>query len=132
MKVTKRSDRLRANGASAVFVTFDPPDVLARSMLADVDCPWPVLVDRPRVTYEAWGLGRTSLAGIWLDPSIYRQYGRLLYRGERIRAKGRDTRQLGGDFVIDGQGRVRYSRPQRRDDRPPVGELVDVVEEAST
>lgn len=127
MKVVRRTDRLRAHGVLAVFVTFDDPDDVRRMMLDGIDSPWPVLHDPELHAYRAWGLRRASFADIWLDPNMYRQYGQLLRGGERIRGFGRDRRQLGGDFVVDQQGNVVYSRPQRRDDRPPVGSLVDVV-----
>ena len=52
-------------------------------------------------------------------------------RGERLRPLGRDTLQLGGDFVVNPDGIVTYARPQRRDDRPPVSVLVDELRAAS-
>jgi hypothetical protein len=51
--------------------------------------------------------------------------------GERLRRLGRDPLQLGGDFVVDPQGRIAYARPQRRDDRPAVGELLGALERAA-
>jgi hypothetical protein len=131
VKVVQRSERLRERGALAVFVTFDDPAAVQRMLLADVACPWPVLVDRDRVAYRAWGLRRASFRELWLDPNVYRQYAQLLLRGERIRGSGRDLRQLGGDFVVDRRGVVAYSRPQQRDDRPPVGVLMNAIEEVS-
>lgn len=132
MKVVQHSERLRALGAQAVFVTFDDADAVRTLLLADVDCPWPVLVDRDRVAYREWGLRRAGFRQLWLDPDLYRQYARLLLRGERIRGRGRDVHQLGGDFVIDTRGRVAYSRAQRRDDRPPVGVLMKAIEAAAS
>ena len=131
MKVAQRSDRLLEHGARAVFVTFDDPAAVRALLLADVDAPGPVLVDRAREAYHAWGLGRVSFRRLWLDPNLYRQYARLLRSGERIRGSGSDSRQLGGDFVVDPDGRIAYSRPQQRDDRPPVGVLMRQIEEAA-
>lgn len=97
-------------------------------MLRDVDSPFPVAIDREKTAYEAWGLRSLPLSRIWLDPKVWRQYAKLLVSGERMRTSGGDPRQLGGDFVVDGDGLLQYSRPQRRDDRPPVGELIKVIE----
>ncbi len=36
--------------------------------------------------------------------------------------------QLGGDFIVSPDGTIAYSRPQRRDDRPSVGELLSTIE----
>lgn len=116
-------------GATAVFVAHDDPGLLRRTMLADLSIPFPVMLDPDRSRYRAWGLRRASLARIWLDPTVWRQYTRLLWSGEALRGFGHDTRQLGGDFVIDPAGVVAYARPQRRDDRPPVGRLLRCIEE---
>lgn len=97
------------------------------SLLAGLQVPFPVLVDGDRRCYTAWGLGRARWWEVWLAPRVWRTYGRLLATGEHIRGAGRDVLQLGGDFVIAPDGTVAYSRPQHRDDRPPVSELLGVV-----
>ena len=134
MKVRDRWERWDAIDAAALFVVFDEPDLVHRSMLADLDVdalPFPVLVDRERSAYARWGLTRAPWHTVWLDPAVYRTYWRLLRSGDRLRAGGRDTLQLGGDFVLGRDGPVVYSRPQRRDDRPPVGELLRAAEQAA-
>ena len=128
MKVVKQCQRLEDAGATAVFVGHDSAEALRRSMLAGISCPFPVLVDEDRTSYAAWGLRRASFTRIWMDPKVWMQYGKLLRSGERLRAMGTDPRQLGGDFIVDPRGVIAYSRPQCRDDRPPVGELLTVVE----
>ena len=134
MKVRDRWDRWAALGAAARFVVFDDPDLIRRTMLHGIDAsdlPFPVLVDRDRAAYASWGLGRLRRRDIWLDPHVYRTYWRLLRGGERLRAGGDDPYQLGGDFVIAPDGTVAYARPQERDDRPPVGELLRAAHTAS-
>lgn len=128
MKVLRRRDRLDEAGATAVFVVHDPPARVRATMLADLDVDLPVLVDLDREAYAAWGLRRASFLTIFADPKVWIQYGRMLLSGERLRASGRDPLQLGGDFVVDATGTVVYARPQRRDDRPPVGALLDRIE----
>lgn len=64
-------------------------------------------------------------------PARLARYAALVAHGERLRPLGRDTLQLGGDFVVDPDGLVTYARPQRRDDRPPVSVLVDELRVAS-
>lgn len=128
MKVVSRKDRLDASGGTALFVSHDDPDAVRRIMLRDMACPYPVAVDREQVAYRAWGLTRLPLPMLWLDPKVWRQYARLLASGERMRKSGGDERQMGGDFVVDAHGTIVFSRPQRRDDRPPIGELLKVIE----
>ena len=131
MKVVEREERIRAVDGLAVFVVHDDPELIRDTMLADLDVPFPVLVDRERLAYERWGMQRASFARIWLDPSVWKRYAQLLMSGERLRQGGRDPRQLGGDFVVAPDGTLAYARPQRRDDRPPAGALVEQLEGAS-
>lgn len=131
MKVINHADRLDHAGGTAVFVVHDHPDLVRTTMLSGISCPFPVLLDDDREAYRTWGLPRASFARVWLDPYVWRQYAQLLTAGERLRGLGRDPRQLGGDFVVDGRGRIVYARRQHRDDRPPVGELLTVIEQLS-
>jgi hypothetical protein len=131
VKVLHSRQRIAAVDGEAVFVVHDPSDRVRAGMLAGLEVPWPVLVDLDRDAYRAWGLGRARPVDIWLSPATWARYARLLASGERLRPLGRDTLQLGGDFIIDPDGNVAYARPQRRDDRPPVGELLDALERAA-
>ena len=131
MKVLHHRQRIDAAG-TALFVAFDPAERLRDSLLRDVDVAYPVLVDRDRAAYRAWGLRRGSLLTIWGDPRVWRHYARELVHGARLRRPGSDTLQLGGDFVVDAAGTVVYSCPQSRDDRPPVAELVHALERAAS
>lgn len=131
MKVQDRRERIERAGASVLFVAFDEPELLRRSLLVDLDLVFPMLVDRDRAAYRAWGLRRASVAGVWLDPRVWWRYASLLAGGERLRRFGTDTLQLGGDFVVGPEGMITWARPQQRDDRPPVGTLVRALEASS-
>ncbi len=127
MKARQRWDQWEAIGAAAVFVVFDEPDLLQQTLFDGIDVaelPFEVAVDRERVSYDAWGLTRARHRDIWLDPNVYRTYWRLMRAGDRLRPGGSDVLQLGGDFVVDSRGRIVYARPQERDDRPAVSELL--------
>jgi hypothetical protein len=131
VKVRDRWERWEALGASALFVVFDDPDLVRRTMLDGIEVdalPFDVAVDRSRGTYDRWGLTRARRRDIWLDPNVYRVYGRLLRAGAKLRPGGADVLQLGGDFVVAPDGALAYSRPQRRDDRPPAAELLRAAE----
>ena len=121
-------DRLDEFGDAAVaVVTFSAPDAVAdyqRWTLAPLD----VVIDERREVYAAFGLGRGSVIQVW-GPRAWWAYARLLRQGRRFQRPTEDTLQLGGDFVIDSQGRVRYARRGRDStDRPSIDELVAVVE----
>jgi hypothetical protein len=130
VKVLHQRQRIDAAG-SALFIAFDTPERLRNSLLQGLEVTYPILVDRDRSAYQAWGLERGSVLGVWGDPRVWLRYGRELASGVRLRRPGADTLQLGGDFVVDPAGTVVYARPQRRDDRPPVAELVRALERAT-
>lgn len=130
MKVLHHRERIDALG-TAVFVAFDSPERLRDSLLHGLDVPYPVLVDRDRSAYRAWGLGRGSVVRIWGDARVWLRYAAELARGAQLRRPGMDTLQFGGDFVVDPTATVAYSRPQQRDDRPPVAELLRALEHAA-
>jgi alkyl-hydroperoxide reductase/thiol specific antioxidant family protein len=131
VKVLQRRERLEAAGATALFVAFDEPALLRRTLLAGLELPYPLLVDRDRRAYAAWGLGRASALKIWADPRVWVRYLHAVAGGERPTRFGSDTLQLGGDFVVDSAGLLAYARPQHTDDRPPVAVLLAAVEEAT-
>lgn len=105
-------------------VGFDSPD----RMLRGLAFPWPVLLDRERVAYRRYGLGRappTALLRLGWVPG----YVRKLLRGDPLKRPGLDVLQLGGDFVIDRDGVVVLAHPSAHfDDREPVGSLVSAME----
>ena len=100
-------------------------------LLRDLAVDFPVLVDQDRAAYRAWGLTGGSRRRVWLDARVWLAYARLLAGGERLRGFGQDTLQLGGDFVVGRDGRIVYSRPQERDDRPSVAVLMQALSEAA-
>lgn len=128
-------DRLEDFGDAAVaLITFTRQRNL-RAYRRRLRLPYPVLADETRECYRAYGLGRGRWWRIWGFSTI-KAYARLLRgrrrRAARAREKGRrtrpvkeDLRQLGGDFVVDREGRLTYEyRPKGPADRPPVGDLV--------
>jgi len=123
-------DRLGEFGdATVAVVSFSAPEQVAAyqgRLLAPLD----VLIDEQRVAYTAFGLGRGSVLRVW-GPKAWWAYAGLLRRGRKFERPTEDTLQLGGDFVIDGEGQVRYAyRSEDPSDRPPVDELIAAVRAA--
>jgi len=107
-------------------VTFAPVEPLAAHR-RHLDLPFPLLADPQRAVYKQFSLGRGSLTEIW-GPGTLSLYRDLLRRGRKLRRPTQDTRQLGGDFVIDDDRRlVAVFRPRSPDSRPSVDELVAAV-----
>jgi peroxiredoxin len=121
------SDRLAEfGGAVVVLITFTRRRNL-HGFRRRLGLSYPVLADETRVAYRAYGLGRGSWRQVW-GRSTLKAYGRLLRAGRWPRLPTEDTRQLGGDFVVDPDGRVVYAyRSAGPDDRPSVDDLVTAV-----
>lgn len=124
-------DRLEDFGDTAIAVpTFVDQDRLAGHR-DHLDLPFPLLADPDRTVYRRFGLGRAPLRRVY-GPGVLRLYAELLRRGRRLRRPTEDTRQLGGDFVIDAEGRLAASfRPGGPDDRPSIDALVAAVRSAA-
>ena len=121
------SDRLAEfGGAAVVLITFTRPRNL-RGFRRRLALAYAVLADETRAVYRAYGLQRGSWWRVWGLKSV-RAYGRLLRQGRRLERPSGDTLQLGGDFVVDQDGRLAYAyRSRGPDDRPSVDDLLDAV-----
>lgn len=110
-------------------MTFANPDDAA-SHANHHQLPFPVLVDPDRSTYQAYGLGRATFAKVW-NLAVARRYFEIL-RSNGLSGLARpteDTRQLGGDFIIDTDGTLAYGHwSEGPADRPSVDELAAVLE----
>ncbi|MDP9075709.1 MAG: SelL-related redox protein, partial [Actinomycetota bacterium] len=93
--------------AEVVVITFAAADDVA-AYQAERLAPLRVLVDEDRVSYRAYQLGRGRLCQIW-GPKIWWTYVKLIARGRRLHWPTEDSLQLGGDFVVGSDGRIRYA-----------------------
>lgn len=132
MKVLSQRERIDAVG-TAVFVVHDSPERVLGGFLRGLEVPYPVLVDSELDAYRSWGLRRASWRATYLSPRIIGAYARrVVLHGERLPRPGSHTLQLGGDFVIDRNGRIALAHPQRAaDDRAPAIKLVRELEAAA-
>lgn len=123
--VSAQLDRL--HGADAAVITFAPVASLA-AYRNHLELPFPVLTDPTRALYRRFGLGRGSFRDIY-GVGTLRMYARLLRNGRRLSRPTQatqDTRQLGGDFAIDGDGRLLAAfRPSSPDSRPTLDQLIE-------
>jgi peroxiredoxin len=124
-------DEIRGLGGEVLVVSQARPEVLA-AHLRDQPEPFPAAADPERQAYRAFGLERTSWQ-TFFRPRVLLGYLRLIFRGWGLRRpnEGEDVLQLGGDFVLDGRGRVVYAyRSAEPTDRPPIGRLLQALREA--
>jgi hypothetical protein len=97
---------------------------LANAWLQETGAPFTLLLDPGRMAYRAYGL-EYSLVRSWGPRAIW-AYAQLLLGGRRWRGIQGDSGQLGGDFVIDAGGVLRFAyRSHDPADRPNVERLLE-------
>lgn len=123
----RQRDRLAELQTEVLLVSFESLERI-RFQFAGAEFGWPVLSDETREGYGAFGLERAGWVRVWLSPRTLGFYARSLLRG-RIPGKPQaDTLQLGGDFIIDAGGVVRFAhRSVEPADRPPVDLLLQAL-----
>lgn len=106
-----------------VVVSFTAPRMLGR-FEEELQLGLEMFADPERALYEALGFGRGSVRRVWLHPRVWMRYARLLAGGARLRAAEGDTLQLGGDAVVDADGRLVWiHRSTGPEDRPSMTRL---------
>lgn len=127
-------DRLQEFGdADVVLVMFTDPENVPEYRERH-GAGLPVVIDADRSAYRAFGLGRGSIGRVW-GLRAAATYARLLRRGGlgRLARPTEDTLQLGGDFIVDPDGRLVYGYwGAGPDDRPEVEELLDALTASRT
>jgi hypothetical protein len=104
-----------------VVVAFAPPESLAGYQHRQRLDHLLVLSDPDRRAYRAFGFGRGTVLRVWLDRRVWVRYAQLLLRGRRPERAHEDTLQLGGDVLLDADGRIAWIfRSRGPEDRPSV------------
>jgi hypothetical protein len=108
-----------------VVVSHAPAEATARWRDAIGGLPGiGVLIDRERIHYATWGLGRTSL-GHFLGRRSLGDVARLARQGIRNRHPDGTRWQAAGTFAVDDAGIVRWRHlPTYAGDLPDLGEAV--------
>ena len=121
------SDRLAEfSGAAVVLITFTRPRNLRgfrRRPRSPTRCsPMRPAPSTTRTDCSAWSMVAS------VGPELRAAYSRLFRQGRHLERPSGDTLQLGGDFVVDRDGRLAYAyRSRGPDDRPSVDDLLDAV-----
>lgn len=122
----RHEDEVERLGLEIVVVTFEARE-RAEEYVRETGLRWPLLIDRRRVVYSAYGMGRGRWSAIW-GPATWWAYIQLIGRGHRLRRPTGDIRQLGGDVLVDPMGRVALHHVGKGPaDRPAVAALFERV-----
>jgi hypothetical protein len=127
----RRQDDFQGAGAQLLAICFDAPE-RAERYARDQQLDVPLLVDRQRRVYRAYGLEPGAFWRFLLPPVVLGQL-QLMASGRRQQRPEEDPLQLGGDFVVDPSGRLALVHPSKDPtDRPPVAELLAAAEQAAS
>ena len=122
----RHEEQIERLGLEIVVVTFEARE-RAEEYVRETDLRWPLLIDRRRILYSAYGIGRGRWSAIW-GPATWWAYIQLIARGHRLRRPTGDIHQLGGDVLVDPAGRVALHHVGKGPaDRPAVAALFDRV-----
>jgi len=115
--------------AVVLVVTFEPPAIVAQFVEMEA-VPFPVLSDVSRQAYTAFGLQRGRASTIW-SLATAKSYLRSILHGRLPRLPRGDLTQLGGDVVLDADGRIVFvHRSQNPADRPTIETIVTAIRRA--
>jgi peroxiredoxin len=94
----------------------------------ELGLPFPILSDARGKAYRAFGLGQEMELGgpaLWLA-------GWLAQRERRPYWSGSDAMHVGGDFIVDATGILRYAHSSEDPtERPEASELLRLIEASS-
>ncbi len=94
--------------------------------LQETNSPFPFLVDQALASYRAYGLDSSALRA-W-SPRNLLYYAKAKLQGRETLGNRGDTHQLGGDFVVGPNGRLRLAHPSRDPiDRPSIDQLLHAI-----
>jgi peroxiredoxin len=114
--------KFQAGGADVAIVTMGPPEQAAE-LSRRYQCAFPCLSDPQAEAYRAFGLGRGGIAEV-MAPRIIFKAAVAALKGNYGGPMG-DVFQMGGTFVIDREGVVRYCyRNRDAADNAPIEEVL--------
>lgn len=108
-----------------VVISFNQPGQ-ARIWLDETNAPFTLLLDPDRKAYRAYGLEYSLLRSWGLN--VWQRYAQLLFSGRKWRGIQGDSGQLGGDIIVDSNGRIRFAyRSHDPTDRPDIHVLLTAL-----
>ena len=124
-QVVPFSAEIDSLNTNIVAVSFGTPQWVD-AWLQVTGAQFPVWLDDSKQSYAAYQLTHRERAS-WSAKNLW-YYARALARGEQLQGYRGDINQLGGNFIVDRHGMVRFAHPsQDPTDRPAVEEMLTVL-----
>jgi len=111
-------------GLQAVLVGMGDPGQ-AEAFRRELELPFPLVCDTEKALYKAYGLRRATIAQT-ASPKILVKGMAAMLAGHKLGIPARDPLQMGGAFLIDTSGTIRWSYLAKDvSDYPSVDVLVE-------
>lgn len=131
MQLQQHEQELNSLDIQVVVVTFEQLGI-AKNYRNEVGFPWPIVIDKNRELYNAYGMSRGSSWAIY-GPQSWWGYIKLLLRGRKLHLPTDDVHQMGGDVLINPDGVVVLQHVGKTPiDRPEVTDLMDIVKNVTS
>lgn len=128
-QLCQQEDKFKQLNVEVVLISFGAPEV-AKVWLEEMCPSFRMVLDPERVVYREYGLKRSWLRS-WNLKTLWR-YAQLLRAGRKWRGIQGDSAQLGGDFIVDSDGILRFTyRSCDPTARPHVSYLLAILEQLS-
>ncbi|PZR98762.1 MAG: hypothetical protein DLM69_08250 [Candidatus Chloroheliales bacterium] len=122
--------RLAAANLKLVVITPNPTAAVAEYQ-TEHQLPYPILSNNDLAAYKRYGLGRLSTLHE-LNPLTWLRHLPQTIKQGIASSKNTDMEQLGGVFVIDNGGTLRYVHvAYDAPDNPPTAEILAAAQEIS-
>lgn len=128
VELSRERDGLRKAGIDVVLVGCGSPEN-AETFRRDYKVPFPIVCDPNGVLFRKYGLGDMDLRDI-LSPAILLQVVTVLAEGYGHTSGQGPERQLGGVFVVDRAGKVRFAH--RAADATYIADPQELIRAAAT
>jgi len=120
-------ERIAEAGAEVVLIAHHDPELMMSKMMHSLNLPFVLLFDKTRAAYQRWGLGTVGFKA-YVRPGLYLGVARILLRREKSLGHVPDRTQMGGDFVVDRNGKLVFvNRLRSFHDRAKVEDLLAAV-----
>ena len=125
-QLCQQQDELEKRNTRVMIISFGTLPAV-QAWMQETCARFTVLLDRERTVYTAYGLERSY----WRSRNLRTRwvYFKAWLSGKETHdSHGDDTSQLGGDFIVDKKGILRFVYPSHDPtDRPPVEKLLSIV-----
>lgn len=131
IRTIQANDAIAEVGGNVIFVVYHDPELVMSRMMHDLNLPYVLMVDADRRAYGSWGLGEATLRSR-LVPGLYWETLKTVFKviagRERALKEVSGPPQLGGDFVVDRQGRLAFEHRMRSfHDRASIDDLLTAM-----